>query len=34
MTAFADGVLRPVDGTTFCEWKGHASYFDLVTPAA
>jgi len=19
-------------GSTFCEWKGHASYFDLVTP--
>jgi uncharacterized protein (DUF427 family) len=31
--AFADGVLRPVDGSTFCEWKGDASYFDLVTPA-
>ena len=31
--AFADGVLRAVEGTTFCEWKGHASYFDLVTPA-
>ena len=28
--AFIDGVLRPVDGTTFCEWKGHASYVDLV----
>jgi uncharacterized protein (DUF427 family) len=32
--AFAPGVLRPVEGTTFCEWKGAASYFDLVTPAA
>lgn len=30
--AFAPGVLRPVDGTTWCEWKGAASYFDLVTP--
>jgi uncharacterized protein (DUF427 family) len=29
--AFADGVLRPVDGTTWCEWKGAASYFDVVT---
>jgi uncharacterized protein (DUF427 family) len=29
-TAFADGVLRPVAGTTYCEWKGQASYFDLV----
>ncbi|MFP4483324.1 MAG: DUF427 domain-containing protein [Spirochaetaceae bacterium] len=25
-----DGVLVPVDGTTFCEWKGKASYFDVV----
>ena len=31
--AFADGVLRPVEGTSFCEWKGRASYYDLVTPA-
>jgi uncharacterized protein (DUF427 family) len=31
---FAPGVLRAVGGTTFCEWKGMASYFDLVTPAA
>ena len=30
--AFADGVLRPVEGTSFCEWKGRASYYDLVTP--
>ena len=22
--------LRPAAGTTFCEWKGTASYFDLV----
>ena len=29
--AFADGVLRPVDGHTWCEWKGQASYFDLVS---
>ncbi len=21
-------------GTTFCEWKGVATYFDLVTPTA
>ncbi len=28
--AFADGVLRPVDGSTFCEWKGWATYFDIV----
>ncbi|MGZ5403351.1 MAG: DUF427 domain-containing protein [Nocardioides sp.] len=29
-SAFASGVLRPVEGTTFCEWKGHASYYDLA----
>ncbi len=29
-TDFADGVLRPVGGHSFCEWKGHASYADLV----
>jgi uncharacterized protein (DUF427 family) len=28
--AFIDGVLVPVGGHTFCEWKGQASYFDLV----
>jgi uncharacterized protein (DUF427 family) len=32
--AFTPGVLRPVDGTTYCEWKGVATYFDLVTPGA
>ena len=32
--AFAPGVLRPVAGTTFCEWKGVATYFDLVTPTS
>jgi uncharacterized protein (DUF427 family) len=31
--AFAEGVLRPTPGHTYCEWKGQASYFDLVTPA-
>jgi uncharacterized protein (DUF427 family) len=28
--AFLDGVLRPVEGSSFCEWKGQAAYFDLV----
>jgi uncharacterized protein (DUF427 family) len=28
--AFADGVLRPADGASWCEWKGQAAYFDLV----
>jgi uncharacterized protein (DUF427 family) len=23
-------LLQPVSGTTFCEWKGSARYFDLV----
>ena len=32
-TAFADGVLRPATGSSYCEWKGEASYVDLVTPA-
>ena len=25
-----DGALRPVEGSTYCEWKGEAAYFDLV----
>ena len=29
-TAFAEGVLRPAGGGSFCEWKGQATYFDLV----
>jgi uncharacterized protein (DUF427 family) len=29
--SFSDGVLRPVTGTTYCEFKGSASDFDLVT---
>jgi len=29
--AFAEGVLRPADGSSWCEWKGQASYCDLVT---
>jgi uncharacterized protein (DUF427 family) len=32
VAAFAPGVLRPTVGESFCEWKGQASYFDLVTP--
>ena len=28
--AFAEGVLRPVAGSSWCEWKGQASYFDLA----
>ena len=33
-SAFADGVLRPASGTSYCEWKGQASYVDLVVPGA
>lgn len=28
--AFAAGSLRPAPGTSFCEWKGMASYLDVV----
>jgi uncharacterized protein (DUF427 family) len=28
--AFAPGVLQPVEGRTYCEYKGVAAYFDLV----
>lgn len=31
---FAPGVLVPVKGTTDCEFKGAASYFDVVAGAA
>ena len=27
---FADGVLRPGEGASWCEWKGQAAYLDLV----
>lgn len=29
--SFTDGVLRPAAGSSWCEWKGAASYFDLVS---
>ena len=28
--SFVEGALRPVQGSSFCEWKGVAAYFDLV----
>ena len=27
---FAEGALRPCEGSSWCEWKGRASYFDLA----
>jgi uncharacterized protein (DUF427 family) len=32
--AFLAGALRPADGSSFCEWKGAASYYDLVAGTA
>lgn len=28
--SFVAGALQPTSGSSFCEWKGHASYLDLV----
>jgi len=30
-TAFRPGALRETDGSSWCEWKGRARYFDLVS---
>jgi uncharacterized protein (DUF427 family) len=30
-SAFVEGALRPAAGHSFCEWKGQASYLDLVS---
>jgi uncharacterized protein (DUF427 family) len=32
-TAFRAGALRPAPGSSWCEWKGQARYFDLVAQA-
>ena len=32
--AFGAGVLRDAAGSSWCEWKGQARYFDLVTATA
>ncbi|MFI5728740.1 DUF427 domain-containing protein [Kribbella sp. NPDC051587] len=29
-SAFAEGSLRSAEGTSYCEWKGVASYLDLI----
>jgi uncharacterized protein (DUF427 family) len=31
--AFGEGVLRDAVGSSWCEWKGMANYYDLVTEA-
>lgn len=28
-SAFVEGSLQPAEGSTFCEWKGRAAYFDV-----
>jgi uncharacterized protein (DUF427 family) len=28
---FRDGALRPAAGSSWCEWKGQATYFDIVS---
>jgi len=28
--AFIEGSLRPARGTSFCEWKGKATYLDVI----
>lgn len=32
--SFAPGVLAPADGSSFCEWKGRARYFDVSSNGA
>lgn len=29
--SFVEGVLRETSGSSWCEWKGQATYYDLVT---
>jgi uncharacterized protein (DUF427 family) len=30
VSSFAEGALRPAAGSSWCEWKGAAHYFDVV----
>ncbi len=30
LDAFVEGSLVPASGSSFCEWKGQAAYFDVV----
>ena len=32
VASFVDGALRPAAGSSYCEWKGDASYYDVVSP--
>ena len=32
--AIGPDLLTPVSGTTWCEFKGHASYFDVLSPSS
>jgi len=32
-SAFDQSLLRPSSRKTYCEWKGEAQYFDVITPA-
>lgn len=32
-SAFTEGALRDAPGSSWCEWKGAASYYDLVSKA-
>jgi uncharacterized protein (DUF427 family) len=34
VASFVDGALRPAAGTTFCEFKGEASYLDVIGGSA
>jgi len=33
MSSFVEGSLVPCSGSSLCEWKGRAQYFDIVAPS-